>query len=385
LIASPESSRRPSCGRTCGRSGSWEARYRDPSGRQRTKTFPTKADARAFLEAVEVDKRRGAYADPALGRTTFGEYAAAWLNTKADVSARTRINVEGRLRNHILPEFESVPLARIQPSDVRAFIASLTADGLAPSTVKGVYLTLAQVLRTAAVDGYVARSPCIDVNLPSDRSREEMLFLEPGQVDALADAIDDRYRALVYLAAYGGLRAGELAALKVNRVNLLARTVEVVESASEVRGRLSIGPTKTGRVRTIAMPRFLADMLGEHVGRYPSADGFVFTAAKGGPLRWRNFYDRHFRPAVRRAGLPRGFRAHSLRHTCAALLIANGRHMEEVKDHLGHSSIRVTSDRYGHLFPRARQELADGLDETYRNAATAGGADVRPLRRKGLR
>jgi integrase len=264
-------------------------------------------------------------------------------------------------------------------------IASLTAKGLAPATVKAVYLVLAQVMDAAAVDGYIARSPCTGIRLPSDRGREEMHFGEAGQVDALADAIDDRYRALIYLAAYGGLRAGELVALKVNRVNLLARTVDVVESASEVRGRLSFGPTKTGRVRTIALPRFLADMLGEHIGRYPSVDGYVFTAAKGGPIRHRNFYARHFRPAVARAGLPDGFRFHDLRHTCAALLIANGRHMEEVKDHLGHSSIRVTSDRYGHLFPRARQELADGLEETYRNAATVGGADVRPLRGKGLR
>jgi integrase len=73
-------------------------------------------------------------------------------------------------------------------------------------------------------------------------------------------------------------------------------------------------------------------------------------------------------------------RFHDLRHTCAALLIANGRHMEETKDHLGHPSIRVTSDRHGHLFPRTPQELADGLDETYRNAASAGAADLRPLR-----
>jgi integrase len=62
------------------------------------------------------------------------------------------------------------------------------------------------------------------------------------------------------------------------------------------------------------------------------------------------------------------------------LLIANGRHMEEVKDHLGHSSIRVTSERYGHLFPRARQELADGFDATYRQAASPSGVDVRALR-----
>jgi integrase len=362
------------------RSGRWEARYRSPDGRQRTKTFPTKADARAFLAATETDVRRGQFVDPALGRTTFGDYMASWLATKADVSPRTRINIEGRLRNHILPVFADMPVARIQPTDVRGFVASLTDAGLAPPTVKAAYLVLAQILRTAAIDGLIARSPCVEIDLPRDRRREGMRFLEPGQVDTLAGAIDDRYRALVYLAAYGGLRAGELVALKVSRVNTLAGTLEVAEAASEVRGRVTFGPTKTGRVRTIGLPRFLAEMLGGHIGRYPSEGGFVFSAPEGGALRWRNFYARRFRPAVAGAGLPKKLRFHDLRHTCAALLIANSRHMEEVKDHLGHSSIRVTSDRYGHLFPRARQELADGLDETYRRAATVGDADVRQLR-----
>lgn len=89
-------------------------------------------------------------------------------------------------------------------------------------------------------------------------------------------------------------------------------------------------------------------------------DSFVFTATECGPLRLRNFYARHFRPAVARARLPKQLRFHDLRHPCAALLIANGRHMEEMKDHLGHSSIRVTSDRCGHLFPRAPQETPTG-------------------------
>jgi integrase len=101
--------------------------------------------------------------------------------------------------------------------------------------------------------------------------------------------------------------------------------------------------------------------------------------AEGGPIRQRNFYRRHFKPAVLRVGLPDRLHFHRLRHTCAAFLIANGRHMEEVKDHLGHSSIRVTSDRYGHLFPNARQALAQSLDETFRRAAVAPPAtNLRP-------
>jgi integrase len=138
-------------------------------------------------------------------------------------------------------------------------------------------------------------------------------------------------------------------------------------------GGLHAGPTKTGKRRTITVPRFLATMLGEHIGRY--SDRYVFTAAEGSAVHHRNFKRRHYTPAVERAGLPEGLRFHDLRHTAAALLIANGRHMEEVKHYLGHSSIRVTSDRYGHLFPKARAELADALDETYRSSSPERPAD----------
>jgi len=85
---------------------------------------------------------------------------------------------------------------------------------------------------------------------------------------------------------------------------------------------------------------------------------------------------RHYGNAVIAAGLTEGVRFHDLRHTCAAWLIALGHHMQEVKDHLGHSSIRVTSDRYGHLFPESRDARAASLDNLF-------GAHSAPLSRHG--
>ena len=187
-------------------------------------------------------------------------------------------------------------------------------------------------------------------------------------------------------------------ALKVSSLDLLGGSIAVTGAASEVRGELVFGVPKNGRARGASIPRFLAQMLGEHVGHYPSADGFVFTAREGGPIRHRNLYRRHFRPAVEKArsktiaddrrddAIPGELRFHDLRHTCAALLIANGRHMEEVKDHLGHGSIRVTSDRYGHLFPAARVALAQGLEEAFQRTALNPGADCQvpvPARQSG--
>jgi integrase len=164
-------------------------------------------------------------------------------------------------------------------------------------------------------------------------------------------------------------------------VNVLAGTVQIVASASEA-GGWRAGPTKTGKRRTIVVPRFLAVMLGQHVGRYHSTDGYVFTAAERGPIHHHDFSRRHYQPACVAAGLGHhvkkgrtkhheGVRFHDLRHTCASLLVAGGRSLQEVKEHLGHSSIRVTSDRYAHLYPEAKATMADALDALYNDAATA--------------
>jgi len=108
-------------------------------------------------------------------------------------------------------------------------------------------------------------------------------------------------------------------------------------------------------------------------GAMSTASGLVFTGDQGGPIRHNLFYARHFKPAVRAAGLPERLRFHDLRHTCAALLIAQGAHPRAMMERLGHSSVQVTIDRYGHLLPSLDETLVDGLDNTYR-ASVGGGA-----------
>jgi integrase len=203
-----------------------------------------------------------------------------------------------------------------------------------------------------------------------------MHFLSAAEVERLAEAIVPPYGVLVRFAAYTGLRAGEIAALRVKRLDLLRGTVRVVEAASEVSGRLITGPTKTHAERTVLLPRFLRDELAAYLASRPrDRDAFVFTAPKGGPLRHHNFYNRQFCPALVRAGLPEQIRFHDLRHTCASLLIAQGAHPKAIQVHLGHSSIQVTMDRYGHLFPDALGHLADRLDAARTQARTELGCE----------
>ncbi len=294
----------------------YRARYRTPTGASRSKTFGKKVDAERWVTSTEHSKLSGAYIDPQFARVRLGPYAEGWLATNVDISERTRINVEGRLRNYVLPAFGERALGAIEPAEVRRFVADLVAAGLAPSTVRATYNALAAVLRQAEADRLIVRSPCVEVQMPRDRANSEERFLEPANIAALANAVTDRYRVAVLTAAYTGLRAGELWALKTDRLDLLRGTVEVTESLSEVRGQLVTKAPKNGKRRTVALPGFLCEQIGEQIGRYPSPAGYVFTAGEGGTVRHRNFVRRHFAPAAVAAELAPLPLARSATHLC---------------------------------------------------------------------
>ncbi|HET7517181.1 MAG TPA: hypothetical protein VFN05_05690 [Actinomycetes bacterium] len=133
------------------------------------------------------------------------------MGTTTNLRPKTRDRDELLLRRLALPSFGAVPLAAISQRDVRVWVADLNARGLAPATVQKAYQLLGKVMGAAVDAGMLAQSPCRRVPLPKVE-REEMRFLTPAEVAALADAIEARYCALVLVGAYGGLRIGELAA-----------------------------------------------------------------------------------------------------------------------------------------------------------------------------
>jgi integrase len=279
------------------------------------------------------------------------------------------------LRRYALPRFGDVALVAISQRDVRAvraWVAELSAGPLAPATVQKAYQLLGKVMGAAVDAGMVMQTPCRRVPLPKVE-REEMRFLTPAEIARLADLIVPRYRALVLVAAYGGLRVGELAGLRRGRVDLLRGTVEVAEIVTEVGGVLRFGPPKTraGR-RTVGLPRAVVDELAAHLTGSDDPEAFVFTAPQGGPLRVIGFRARVWRPATRKAELD-GLRIHDLRHTAVALWIAAGAGPKEVATRAGHTSVSFTLDRYGHLYPEADTALRDRLDALY-----VAGAQVEP-------
>jgi integrase len=278
-------------------------------------------------------------------------------------------------RNHIEPAFGAVPIASINHLAVRQWVAKLSTSGLAPATVHKAYQVLSKILRSAVDADLLVGSPCDRVPLPRIE-RNEMRFLDPDGVARLANAIDPRYRALVLLGAYGGLRSGELFALRRERLNLVEGRVDVAETAVEVAGHFHFGPPKTraGR-RSVPLPRFVVDELAAHVADIASSD-LVFHAPEGGPIRASLFRRRTWEPAVDKAGLA-PLRPHDLRHTAVALWIAAGASAHEVARRACHTSSSVVLDRYGHLLPHAEERVTKALDNRGRaGAATARDAIV---------
>ncbi|HVA43095.1 MAG TPA: site-specific integrase [Acidimicrobiales bacterium] len=385
-------------------SGTWEARYRDPSGRQRAAAFRTKTEARRYLERVGTDKQRGDYLDPTLARTRFEDWAEEWLATTVQLKPKTQVGYKSMLNSHVLPAFSGYAVGSIDQPMVRRFIANMSAADAAPGTIRAARKILRLVLSTAVSGGALRANPCVGVKVARS-ARAEMHFLSADQVATLAEAIAKppvvsgggehrrvsypEYEMLVTFAAYSGLRAGEIGALRVGRLDLLSGHVEVAETVSEVPGHgLVFGPPKTYEHRRVPIPRFLCEALAEHLaGRAVDAESFVFLGPDGGALRHNNFYARHFKPAVARADVPAGLRFHDLRHTYAALLIAQGAHVRAMMERLGHSSVTVTLNTYGHLLPGVNAAITDGLDAAGRAArSTYNDAEkVTPLRSRQAR
>jgi integrase len=353
----------------------YRARYRDPAGRERSKSFDRKVDAERWLADVQHAKSRGAWTDPALGKVRFADWLQAWWATTTNLRPTTRARDETLLRLYAVPRFGDKPLAAISQLEVRAWVAELSGRDLAPATVTKAYQLLGKVMAAAVDAGYLAQTPCRNIPLPPVE-REEMRFLTPGEIVTLAETIRPAYRALVFVGAYGGLRIGELAGLRRGSVDLLRGTVRVAEIVTEVAGHLYIGPPKTrASRRTVGLPRFVVRELEAHLAGERAVDEHVFAAPEGGSLRIVGFRNRIWRPATEAAGLA-GLRIHDLRHTAVALWIAAGASPKEVAVRAGHTSVSFTLDRYGHLYPEADVHLRDRLDALHSAARLPEGVVI---------
>jgi integrase len=350
------------------RGDSWRARYRGPDGRQRQRSFRRKIDAERWLAEQQARLTRGEWVDPAASRVTFGVVAAEWLDAAAHLKPKTRASYSSLLRTRVLPTWERVPVGKVTHDGVASWTAGMARTGLSPSRIRQAVYVVAAVCDYAIRTDRLTRNPAHGVKLPRLTRRAERRYLTHAEVTALADAAGRRgvvYARLIRLLAYTGLRWGEVTALRVRDVDLSRRRLDVRRAFADVGGLLVEGTPKSHQQRTVPLlPLVAVDLVEQLADRQP--DDLVFTAPAGGPLRIGNVRNRVWDPAVRETGLI-GLTPHGLRHTAASLYIAAGTPPKVVQRILGHSSIAITLDLYGHLYPDEMDTWAVHLDGVARN------------------
>lgn len=318
--------------------GRSRARWREyPRGPQKTRTFAKKGDAQLFIDGIRGDLARGNYIDPAGGRIPFRDYAEQWRAAQIH-RPNTAAQAEAYLRLHAYPTLGHRPIGELRRSEIQAWVKGRSLL-LAPRSTVCVYRWVATVLRSAVSNRLIGASPCVRIALPKPDD-VEVMPLNVAEVEALTAAIHDRYRALIVFAAGMGLRQGECFGLTVDRVDFLRKQVRVDRQLIDARGGVpQFGPPKTrAGVRTVPMPRVVADALAAHLSRYrPNA-------------------------ARESAGLPETVTFHDLRRFYASLLIQSGCSVKAIQKRLGHQSAVETLDTYGHLWPDSDDETRDAVD-----------------------
>jgi integrase len=342
----------------------YEVRLRGSSGREVSKTFRTKREALDYEAGQRSAKARGAWVDPRSSGMTVAELAAEWLLCNPAKRASTRARDESILRVHVLPVLKERKVGSLTPTDIRGLVGAWTAR-MAPRTVRRTYGTLRAVLNFAVETDRLVRTPCRGIKLPAVEAgaRKPLNTVEIGR---LAGAMSPDAAPMVWLGAVLGLRWGEVAGLRVGRIDLLRRTVTVSEQVTRGIGGVGIvcPPKSVAGLRTLTIPGPLVDVLSAHLSRRgltgADPDAFLFPNSDGSPLDYSNWRRRVWLPAVASVGL-RGVGFHDLRRANATAMVLDGVDVKTAQTRLGHADPRLTLAVYAQATNEGDRQAADRL------------------------
>ncbi|GAA3724558.1 tyrosine-type recombinase/integrase [Salinactinospora qingdaonensis] len=356
-------------------SGRFQARYRGPDGRLRgaPTTFDTKKAAERWLTLKEAEIAQGDWFDPDAGKALFSDYARQWIDDRV-LKPRTEELYLGLLRRHLAPTFGEYALADITQADVRRWRKALLTSGVGSVTVAKAYRLLRAIMNTALREKRVRENPC-QIEGAGKEDSPEREVVSVAKVVELVTLMHDRYRALVLLATFAGLRWGELVGLRRCDVDLDACTVRVHRPTGQLdNGRLSEDDPKSraGR-RLVAFPVEIVPRLRWHMDTYAQAgpNGRVFIGPKGGRPRRGNFH-RIWKRTREKAGVPE-LHLHDLRHTGNTMAAATGASLRELMARMGHSSTRAAMI-YQHATPDRDRAIAAALGRSLGSVSGLGGA-----------
>ncbi len=366
--------------------------YTDTDGRaRRVRVYgPTRAAARDKLKKARERIESGA---PARDTSMpIGAWLMHWRATTLAASDRKQATkaLYGNLaRLHLEPEpFGAIRLDKLRPSDIEKLVLTMRArtkpgpvgtDGergapvraLSDSTIRSTYAVLRAALDGAVRDGLLAKNPAALVKRPGVERAEAKHLNQTAVAQVLAAAEDSRYHPALVRIAATGLRRGEVLALAWNRVDLDAGTLKVLATIGRIDGQLVISAPKTERSRrTVPLSAAVVELLRKHratqaaerlrAGNQWQDSGLVFTTELGGPVDPRNLL-RVVEVAAKAAGVETDL--HTIRHSAAVAWLEAGVHIKAVADLLGHSSVAITGDIYGHTTDDTARAAVDTLSK----------------------
>jgi integrase len=358
---------------------------RDPeTGRRKRKWHSfsgTKREAQIECARLISEVKVGTYIEPS--KTTLAQFLDRWLDdVKSRVAPKTHERYAQICRKNIGPLLGAVALAKLKPEQISdAYAKALAAGrrrgngGLAPRTVRQMHAILKSALAQAVKWEILVRNPAAAVRGPKV-GRAAMQTYDLEQTAELIEAARGRGVFIpTLLAVLGGLRRGEIAALRWRDVDLAAAQLSVVRSAEQTRAGVRYKEPKSGQGRTIALSNTLVTELRAHrvaqaeqllrFGKRLSDDDFVVTQADGSPLRPHSLGQEWVRFLARTRALPR-IRFHDLRHAHATHLLASGVHPKVASERLGHSKVAITLDLYSHVLPNMQADAAAIVDGALR-------------------
>ena len=272
------------------------------------------------------------------------------------------------LRSHVYPAIGGKPIAAIRREDIKALIAGMRRKNLSASRIGCAYLVINAVLGEAVRYKKLAESPSTGIALPGVVTQKDFILPTHVQMQALAAGLPADWAATVWLMHGCGLRIGEALAVNLRcRINT-GKTLRVQEQVDPGAQLRPLKFRKPGQFRDIPLPQYVSEAIDKHVAEHgTTSDGYLFQGRKY-KLVIRRSYQEDFQRAAEKAGFPPEFIPHSLRHYFASAALAKGIPITEVSRWLGHKSIEVTHQIYGHLVPSSWDRARTALDDAYQES-----------------
>ncbi len=341
--------------------------------RRLTKSFKSMAEAKAWRSDAQVALRRGTLSGAK--SATLAGAAAAWLAGAREGAVRNRSGdvykpstlrgYEQALRLRVLPDLGALALREIQRPELQAFVDRLLEADHDPSTIRNTLLPVRAIFRRAVARGEVAVNPTTGLELPAVRGRRDRIA-SPEEARQLLAALEAD-RALWAMAMYSGLRMGELRALEWDAIDFDAGLIHVRRTWDWIEG--PVEPKSRAGRRSVPLPSLLRADLAAHRLACEWRDGLVFGRTPESPFNPGTINNRAAR-AWEALSLER-ITLHECRHTFASLMIAAGVNAKALSVYMGHASVMVTFDLYGHLMPGNEAQAAELLDQFLAGASRA--------------